>query len=167
MRRPVVAATVIMFGSLLAMAGPAHAGGGCHDPTPTEASGTTVEMRDRCFQPTVLHVEPGTTVTFANRDDLEHVVSGVGFKDWPTLASGVSTKRRYDEPGTHTYMCHLHPGMTGAVVVGRPALASSARTAAEPEDSGGGITLLPLALTLAAGAVGGVVIGGRRVTSGG
>ena len=136
--------------------------------TRSERAGTTVEMTERCFRPNVLHVEPGTTVTFVNADAEEHVISGVGIRDgWPTLGAGQSVEMRFDEPGTQTYMCHIHPGMTGAVVVGAEPTLASAET---PIDAGGDTNDDAMALwvglvALAVGLLGGVMLGRRRVTS--
>ena len=158
------------------LAAPAHAGGGCHDPSHTEAAGTTVEMHKACFTPTVLRVDPGATVTFTNRDDFLHVLSGGGFADWTEVGAGGSVQQRYDAPGTYAYMCHLHPGMSGAVVVGdgrgfaapvavEPALASAVEPA--PEGGSDGVPLALAAAALVVGALAGFVAGRRRVTSGG
>src|SRR5262245_43708221 len=64
---------------VLGLAGTASAGGGCmHGTGPTDGEGAVVELVDVCFTPTVLHVAPGTEVTFVNRDDTTHQVTGVG-----------------------------------------------------------------------------------------
>jgi len=55
----------------------AWAGGGCHIP-PTTGRGDSVDITDLCFDATVLYVEPGTDVTWTNRDAMTHVVVGVG-----------------------------------------------------------------------------------------
>lgn len=163
--RRVLLATAILLTAVVVPAIPAAAGG-CHDPTPTEARGSTVEMTERCFQPTVLHVAPGTTVRFVNVDEAEHVITGVGIRTgWPTVGVGQSVEMRFDDPGTHTYMCHIHPGMSGAVVVGgKPALASAARPVAEDGD---GLAVLPVLVALVVGVLGGVIVGRRRVASAG
>jgi plastocyanin len=99
----------------------ASAGGGCfHGVAPTDGTGETVEMTGNCFQATVLHVEPGTTVTWVNRDAYAHTVTGVGgtWGDFSTLANGDSVSYRFDANGVYVYSCIIHPGMTGAVVVG-------------------------------------------------
>jgi plastocyanin len=100
---------------------PASAGGGCmHGTEPTDGNGTVVEMREYCFTPTVLHVEPGTSVTFVNRDDTSHEVTGVG-GTWGTfedLGLGDRVSYTFDMDGVYVYSCFLHPGMVGAIVAG-------------------------------------------------
>ncbi len=104
---------VLLLGVLTA--GPAAAGGTCHDPV-TDAAGTRVEMKDMCFFPTVLRVRPGDTVTFVNRDQVAHPVAGAN-TTWMLDESGSPTAR-FDKPGVFAYFCHAHIGMIGVVVVG-------------------------------------------------
>ena len=116
--RRLIAAVCVIAGSMFVGAAPADAGGGCHEPAPTEGTGSAVEMRGACFTPTVLRVEPGTTVTFVNRDEFQHDLSGTSLASFDQLSAGDTVQHRFDLPGTYSYMCHLHPGMSGAVVVG-------------------------------------------------
>lgn len=99
----------------------AMAGGGCRGLPSTESSGDGVEMtHGTCFTPTVLHVEPGTTVTWTNTTTETHDVAGATLEwgNYNELKNGDSTQFRFDAPGTYPYYCFLHPGMTGAIVVG-------------------------------------------------
>lgn len=100
------------------------AGGGCAPATiATSGTGITVDIRDCGFAPTILRVPVGTTVTFTNAEAyLPHVVSGVGWGSLSysgtTLAPGQSQAARFAAAGIYPYMCYLHPGMAGAIVVG-------------------------------------------------
>ena len=100
--------------------GIAWAGGGCHIP-PTTGRGDSVDITDLCFDATVLHVEPGTEVTWTNRDAMTHVVVGrrrlVG-RSGISLLQGDTVRYRFDEDGVYPYSCLIHPGMVGAIVVG-------------------------------------------------
>ena len=112
-----VAATLV----LVPLARPAAAGGACHrgyQEGQTEGTGATVEMTGNCFGPTVLRVEPGTEVTFVNRDQVVHRVDGVGWGSDEVLDAGDVATHRFDTAGTYPYSCNLHPGMSGVVVVG-------------------------------------------------
>ncbi len=55
---------------------PALAGGYCRGNPVTDGTGVSVEMRNDCFTPTVLHIQPGRSVTRVNRDKEAHTVSG-------------------------------------------------------------------------------------------
>ena len=152
--RRILPLIVLGLGTLVLTASPSAAGGGCHS-TQTEGEGTTVEMTGMCFTPTVLHVEPGTEVTFVNRDPLAHIALGVGWGEWQELGTGDAITHRFDETGTFPYTCNLHPGMSGVVVVGGPQPIVSTREAAG--------TTSPLVPALAAAAVGaGAFVLGRR-----
>lgn len=96
-------------------ASPAAAGGGCR--SFTDGTGPAVDAKHNCFAPTVARVDPGDTVTWRNTDGLPHnIVTTAGFGgDLPVKASSA---HRFTEPGVYPYVCTLHPGMVGAVVVG-------------------------------------------------
>ncbi len=128
LRRLLVAMPVSLFATVLLTAGSVSAGGGCHSSGGTsEGAGTAVELRMCAFRPTILHVQPGETVTWTNRDYLPHLVTGVGWGDATPLAQGQAVTYRFATAGIYPYTCSLHSGMSGAVVagngigVGRPA----------------------------------------------
>jgi plastocyanin len=138
--RRAFATTAILSGMLWTTAPPATAGGGCLHGTPaTDGGGTTVEMIDMCFTPTVLHTSPGDTVTFVNRDDFDHTVTGVG-GTWGTaddLHAGDRIAYSFDENGVYVYVCFLHPGMAGAIVVGDGSGSAGLEPASvQPADAG-------------------------------
>lgn len=119
-------------------ASPAIAGGGCHDAEPVMRTGKVVDAKGNCFFPTVLFVNEGATVTWTNRDAVEHSVTGLGAR-WgdESLQQGDSVSVDFSKPGVYPYTCYFHPGMVGAVVVGQPtpdgaASASNANTAPVP-----------------------------------
>ena len=119
--RTLIVATLAATLAILGGGGSASAGGGCmHGTHPTDGHGTVVELIDLCFSPTVLHVEPGTEVTFVNRDDTDHEVTGVG-GTWGTFDDlGLDDRVSYtfDDDGVYVYSCFIHPGMVGAIVAG-------------------------------------------------
>jgi plastocyanin len=111
--------TLLVGGIALAIPAPASAGGGgCVEVT--EGTGTTVEMLYACLTPTLLRVEPGDTVTFVNRDEFRHVISGSGYA-WSSdgnMRPDEAFTATFRENGVYPYQCYLHPGMAGAVIVG-------------------------------------------------
>ena len=63
-------------------------------------------------------VDVGATVVWRNHDPLAHTVtSDSGEFDSGKIAPESSWSRTFDEPGTYSYHCVPHPGMTGVVVV--------------------------------------------------
>jgi plastocyanin len=109
----------MLTAAALALPMPALAGGGgCAEIT--EGTGTTVELLYSCITPTLLRVDPGETVTFVNRDDYRHVISGAGYS-WGSngnMAADEAFTATFRKNGVYPYQCYLHPGMAGAVIVG-------------------------------------------------
>jgi plastocyanin len=84
------------------------------------AATKTVTLKNIAFSPKVLKVSRGTKVTFAFRDDTTtHNVTSTGrprFKRIGDRSSGSAT-RTFSKAGTYRYVCTLHPGMAGRIVV--------------------------------------------------
>lgn len=97
----------------------ASGGGGCGGPV-TDGSGTTVEIEDFCFGPTILRVAPGESVTFVNLDRSPHTVLGANatWGGYDALKKGHEATYTFAEAGVFPYVCTWHPGMIGAIVVG-------------------------------------------------
>lgn len=108
---------------------PAFGGGGGHcEPgdLAVRATGSQaqVDMENACFVPTVLHVKKGATVTFRNVDPYKHNISGpqgtFGYELFKNFGGGDELGVTFDQEGVFPYMCYIHPGMAGAIVVGDP-----------------------------------------------
>lgn len=77
----------------------------------------TVEIVGFAFEPATLRTTPGV-VTWRNADAAPHTATGKQFSS-PELRRGASFSRRFMRAGTYAYLCALHPGMRGKVVVAR------------------------------------------------
>jgi plastocyanin len=97
----------------------ASGGGGCGGPV-TDAAGTAVQIKDFCFGPTILRVATGETITFVNGDPFPHTVLGANgaWGSYDALKQGGEATYGFSEAGVYPYVCTLHVGMVGAVVVG-------------------------------------------------
>lgn len=97
----------------------ASGGGGCGGPV-TDEAGTTVEIEQMCFTPTILRVGIGEDVTFVNRDRVPHTVLGANgaWGGFDALKRGDAATYGFAEAGVYPYVCTWHVGMVGAVVVG-------------------------------------------------
>ena len=80
-------------------------------------AGTTVAISGFAFKPATLKTTVGKTVTWRNADAAPHTATAAQFSS-PQLAKGASYKRRFTRAGTYTYLCALHPGMKGTILVG-------------------------------------------------
>jgi plastocyanin len=89
--------------------------------TISPAGGSAITIKNFAFDPAVLTVKPGTTVTWLNQDPAPHAIasdttSAVAFSS-ESLANGASYAFTFTRPGTYTYHCSIHPSMTGTIVV--------------------------------------------------
>ena len=90
---------------------------------PTKVSRPGCEEIDKCYIPSKITVEKGTSVTWVNEDSAFHSVTS-GVYDAPTdlFDSGYmdpyqSFSYIFDTSGTYDYYCTLHPWMEGQVIV--------------------------------------------------
>jgi plastocyanin len=119
MRRTVFI-TVCALLAIPLVGAPARAGAFCPEGF-SVGDGDRVDMGKSCFLPTVLHVEEGAEVTFVNNDPEPHTVGGAAGsfgEAHKEIPPGGEIGFRFDEEGVFPYFCVLHPGMTGAIVVG-------------------------------------------------
>ena len=167
MRRILI--VLVLAGVFIAPGITARAGGGfCHEPSQTERTGTTIEYKDFCPTPTTLHVKVGDIVTWTNIDPFDHTVTS-GFGTWAdkTLGPHQQFSYRFDDAGSYTYYCMLHPGMGGTVVVGDTSNAAPvAATKATPPSSNAGAVALASMLGLVVGITGMGLLGRRSRANG-
>lgn len=118
-RKPALLPAGALLALLLASCAPAAAAGGGLSATPVET--THVEMpRSYLFDPAVIKVPVGATVTWHNGDNFTHSVfmqDGTGRN--PIAPPGQSVSLTFDKPGDYAYVCSFHPqNMKGRIVVG-------------------------------------------------
>jgi plastocyanin len=85
---------------------------------PQAGRAVAADIRGFVFEPATIQATVGQKVTWTNHDPAQHTVTqeGGGF-DSGTMASGVAFTHTFDQPGEYRYICALHPGMKGTVVV--------------------------------------------------
>ena len=90
--------------------------GGAGEAEPVAA--TKVEMvKSYRFDPKVIEIEAGDTVTWTNDDNFTHTVQVDGQEDHK-VEPGESVEITFDEPGIYEYVCTLHSqDMDGTVIV--------------------------------------------------
>jgi plastocyanin len=70
------------------------------------------------YEPQAIKVAAGTTVTWTNKDPEPHTVVDKGGKfRSAALDTGDTFSFTFNDPGTYTYFCSLHPHMVGTVEV--------------------------------------------------
>ena len=91
-------------------------GGGAAEAAPVTGV-TQVAAKDNRFSPAAIQVPAGTAVTWTFEDGLiPHDVKGDSFSSGEPRRDASFT-HTFDQPGTYSYRCSLHDGMTGRVVV--------------------------------------------------
>ena len=98
---------------------PAESGGGGGGDGEGGGGGTQVAMEGIKFKPASVTVSAGDIVTWTNDDSVGHDVTGDGFKsgDPGAMQNGDTFEHTFDKAGTFDYVCTVHPGMEGSVVV--------------------------------------------------
>lgn len=126
--RLVVGIAVLVGGFLAAALAWAATGGsgwmmgsgmmGMMGPAPTAPPGTSVTMAGARFTPPTISITTGETVRWFNDDAMPHTATSLD-RAWDSsnLAPGGSFERRFDHPGSYSYVCLYHAWMTGVVVV--------------------------------------------------
>jgi plastocyanin len=109
-------------------------GGSSAGTTPTEQTDTgtsqkpaggetvTVDIPEIAFDPAEVTVKVGTTVKWTNSDDLPHTVTkeggpGPDFDSGDLDPGSGEFEQTFDQKGTVDYVCTIHPGQAGTVVV--------------------------------------------------
>ena len=91
--------------------------GGGGEPAPVATTDVSMAKSYR-FDPEVIEVSAGSTVTWTNDDNFTHTVQVDG-QDDHKVGRGESVSIAFAEPGTYHYVCTLHRNdMDGEVVVG-------------------------------------------------
>jgi plastocyanin len=81
-------------------------------------SGDAVTIEDFDFAPKALLVTAGTTVTWTNDDASTHTATGDdGEFDTKSLSPGDSGELTFEEAGTFTYHCEIHPTTMKAEII--------------------------------------------------
>ena len=78
-----------------------------------------VWMKNNAFNPEEKDVLVGTTVKWINKDDTEHTItSSDGLFEGGSVAAGETYEYTFDSTGVYSYVCTIHTGMSGKIVVG-------------------------------------------------
>jgi plastocyanin len=80
---------------------------------------TEVSEEGIAFNPAEVTVGVGDTVTWTNNDSVAHDVTADSFSSGEPggMDPGATFEHTFEEAGTFDYVCTVHPGMEGTVVV--------------------------------------------------
>lgn len=97
---------------------------------PSTGKKYSLDIVSHGFSPQTLHIEPGDTIIWTNRDSISHTVTSDSGNE---LSSGnIDPSQNYihtfNNDGFYSYHCSIHPDMTGTIVVGDRTLSSPQTT---------------------------------------
>jgi plastocyanin len=79
---------------------------------------TNITIVNFAFNPATITVTKGSTVKWTNQDEAPHTVTSDGsYWDSGELNKGLSFNHTFNQTGTFTYHCAVHPSMKGTIVV--------------------------------------------------
>jgi plastocyanin len=89
-----------------------------YETTATPGTPTSVVIKNFAFSPSTLTVRKGSTVTWTNDGGVGHTVSATDRSFTSReLQHGATFQFTFDTPGSHAYICAIHPDMMGTITV--------------------------------------------------
>ena len=78
-----------------------------------------VDIRDFAYNPNVIEIATGDTITWTNQDEVPHTATGEDrdVLQSGTIAPGASFSQAFPNAGEFGFFCEFHPNMTGTIVV--------------------------------------------------
>lgn len=85
----------------------------------TQQTGSqTVAISNFSFVPSQITITKGATITWTNNDSAPHqIVADDNSFQSGALSQGQSFQQTFDQEGTYSYHCAIHPSMKGTVIV--------------------------------------------------
>jgi plastocyanin len=110
--------TTATAATVAVIAGDAPGGGGA---TARAAANVTITAFDFFWSPDTVSIQVGDTVTWTNSQGFHNVLLGDEQLNEPAMPTDAAwnppPQRTFTEPGSYTFVCQVHPGMTGTVNV--------------------------------------------------
>lgn len=75
-----------------------------------------INIENFSFNPGTLTVKKGTSVTWTNNDAAPHTIKSTAFNS-AVLNKEQSFSFTFNDAGTFSYSCSIHPSMTGEIIV--------------------------------------------------
>jgi plastocyanin len=107
--------TILTIGLALTLTLAACQNGGGDLSADDAVASTDVSVVDNRFEPAVIEVGVGETVTWTWDGNAPHDVDGEGFAS--EVQDSGTFEHTFDTAGEYEYVCNIHGGMNGLVVV--------------------------------------------------
>jgi plastocyanin len=116
-----LAALVLTVAAVAVAAGLASNAVGGGGATARAAANVTITGRDFFWSPDVVTIQVGDTVTWTNAQGFHNVLLGDSRLNQPGFPNDAAwnppPSMQFNDPGSYTFICEVHPGMTGEVLV--------------------------------------------------
>ena len=83
----------------------------------TASAARSVDINHFAFHPPTLRVKQGARVAFVNSSDVTHTATRAGSFNTGHIKPGTSVTIHFEQKGTFSYHCNIHPFMHGKIVV--------------------------------------------------
>ena len=103
---------------------------------PVVAADRTVSIQGFAFSPKTVSISVGDRVTWRNEDATAHTATDSGKFDTGDIGPGGAKSVTFNAAGTYSYICAIHPTMTGTVVVRAAGGGTTPNTDMAPTDLG-------------------------------
>lgn len=91
---------------------------GCNDDDTEDLQpDNEVRMRSASFIPDILTVRAGTMVPWVNSSSIEHTVTSSDELFDEQVSPGETFSYTFSDTGTYSYICTIHAGMSGTIIV--------------------------------------------------
>lgn len=111
---------VLFLGSFVVLGAGAYCGNSSNPASSSPVSTSAISIKNMAFSPINVSISAGTTVTWTNNDSATHQVESDGnLSDLLSgeIAPGQTYTFTFNQTGTYTYHCKIHPSMTAQIVV--------------------------------------------------
>lgn len=110
----------LFLGSFVVLGTGAYCGNSSNPASNSSVSTSAVSIENMAFNPPNASISSGTTVTWTNNDSTTHQVESDGNLSnllSGEIAPGQTYTFTFNQTGTYTYHCKIHPNMNGQIVV--------------------------------------------------
>jgi len=118
MKKRLILALVALAGVTVMVAGCTSPSNPSPGPVTSTASQNSVSIQNYAFSPSTLTIQKGANVTWKNDDSVQHtVVSDSSAFSSPLLSTGDTYTYQFNNSGSFSYHCSIHPYMKGTIVI--------------------------------------------------
>lgn len=85
-------------------------------PAAPQDNANAINIENFSFSPGTITIKKGAAIIWTNNDSAPHKIKSAAFNS-EILNQGQSFSFTFNETGTFSYLCSIHPSMTGEIIV--------------------------------------------------